>query len=87
MLFVRRGFILSSVARCRTLPARSFSVSPYRKAAEFQTEAFEALKKTQTFQKISQNPAAVSAIQKLAEVMQNSGSLLFFHPGKAIMLK
>jgi hypothetical protein len=61
-----------------TPPTRFFSYSS-RKAAEIpnaQKEALAALKSSETFLKISKNPAALSAIRKLAEVMQNSGSFL-----------
>jgi hypothetical protein len=86
-MFFVRGFVFPGLrrlpAKCLTsrIPsARYFSVSAYRQAAEIskaQTEALEALKSSEAFQKISKSPAALSAIQKLTEVMQNSGPFLF----------
>lgn len=82
-MIIVRGYFSSLhmlPTRCltsRMFSTRYFSVSPYRAAdlPKAHAEALKTFKNSQTFQKISQNPAALSAIQMLSDSMKTSGPL------------
>lgn len=61
---------------------RLFSVSSFRRATEaphIAPEAMEAVRNSPTFQRMVNSPAALAAVQKLAEELQKSGPYLFIH--------